>query len=255
MATSIGDLVATLGINNLPFKSGLTGAQASLMSFASKTKATLGSVAGMFGVGIGVGGLVYAAKNAVAAYTEAEQAEKKLGAVIAATCGAAGLTKTEMISYASELQRVTNFEDDATIAAMGVLATFRQIKGDHFKEATAAAQDMSAVMGTDLQAAMLQVGKALNDPIAAMTALKRAGVSFTEAQKDQIEALQKSGDLMGAQGMILAELKNEFGGAARAMADPMIQLNNRMGDLNELIGQQLKPAIVEMMTSLTGGLE
>jgi integrase len=119
MATSIGDLIATLGVNNKPFKSGLTGAQASLMSFAGKVKSTVGSVAGMFGVGIGVGGLGYAAKIAIAAYTEAEQSQRKLGAVIQATGGAAGLTQTQMMDYAAELQRVTNFEDDATIGAMG----------------------------------------------------------------------------------------------------------------------------------------
>lgn len=56
----------------------------------------------------------------------------------------------------------------------------------------------------------IQLGKALNDPIIGMGALRKVGVAFTEAQKEQIKTLQESGDLMGAQKIILNELGNEF---------------------------------------------
>ena len=54
--------------------------------------------------------------------------------------------------------------------------------------------------------AAVLVGKALNDPKKGLTALRRVGVQFTDAQEDQIKALVKSGKTMDAQKIILREL-------------------------------------------------
>jgi hypothetical protein len=56
----------------------------------------------------------------------------------------------------------------------------------------------------------IQLGKALNDPIAGISALSRVGVTFTEEQKATIESMVKMGDVAGAQKLILAELAREF---------------------------------------------
>lgn len=224
MAT-IGDLVVNLVGNVAPLKGAFSEAQSLLSGFG----ATLG---GLLGTGV-----------AIAAAQEAAQAQAKLGAVLASTGHAAGVSAGEISQLANELMAVTNFGDDATVAAAGVLATFTQIKGDIFKEALISAQDLSSVLGNDLQGSVIQIGKALNDPIKGITALAKAGVSFTEAQKAQIKELVKSGDLMGAQRIILNELKTEFGGAAKAMADPMIQLKNALGEVAEELGTVLLPLI------------
>ncbi|MES2155937.1 MAG: hypothetical protein V4510_12455, partial [bacterium] len=63
---------------------------------------------------------------------------------------------------------------------------------------------------------IIKVGKALNDPTKGLTALSRVGILFTDQQKKQIKALQKSGDLLGAQKIILKELGTEFGGSFAA---------------------------------------
>lgn len=187
-----------------------------------------------------VTGVVGAAARRIRETTELAKtqfdAERKLAAVLTATGGAAGYSAAELRKYASELQSVTNFGDEATIDAMAVLATFTQVRGPIFKQTVAAAQDMSAVLGTDLKAAMLQVGKAMNDPIAGLTALRRSGVSFTQQQREQIRTLVQSGDILGAQRVILAEVNKEFGGAAKAMADPATQMKNAWGDLKEKVG-------------------
>ncbi len=57
-----------------------------------------------------------------------------------------------------------------------------------------------------LSAQAIQLGKALNNPIEGISALSRVGVAFTDEQKEQIKVLQESGDIMGAQGIILKEL-------------------------------------------------
>ena len=176
---------------------------------------------------------------------EAEEAGAKLEAVLKTTGGACGYSSEQLQQFATDLQSVTKFEGDATAAAMGVLATFKNIKGDEFLDATKAAQDMATVMGTDLNGAMVQLGKALNDPLQGMSALSRVGVSFTDQQKEQIKAMQEAGDMAGAQRVILAELQGEFGGAAEAagatFGGQVEILKNRLGDLSEAIGSALTP--------------
>jgi hypothetical protein len=183
---------------------------------------------------------------------DAEKQGKKLDAVLAATGGTAGVSGEEIRQMAGDLQRLTNFEDDATIGAAGVLATFTQIRGDTFKSAIVAAQDLSAVMGQDLQSSVVQVGKALNDPIKGITALTRVGVSFSEQQKQQIKQLMSVGDIAGAQAVILGELQKEFGGAAQAVSDPFTRMGNVIGDIGESIGGAILPtlqAVAEMVAS------
>lgn len=194
---------------------------------------------------------VWGAKSSVAAYSASIAQARKLESVLTATGGAAGLTGQEIADYAAELQSVTNFEDDATVGAAALLASFTNIRGDVFKDALASAQDMSVVLGTDLQSNVALLGKALNDPVDGLAKLARAGVQFTESQKQQIEAMQQSGDLLGAQGVILDAVAGKFGGAAQATADPMKQLANTVGDVAEGIGSLMLPALSVGATALS----
>jgi hypothetical protein len=200
----------------------------------------------------GVRTVTNAVSGSLSAFRESEKAGKKLDAVLAATGGAAGVSGEEIRKMAGDLQLVTNFEDDATINAAALLATFTQIKGDTFQSAIVAAQDLSAVMGQDLNSSIVQVGKALNDPVRGVTALRKVGVSFSEEQQKQIKQLQTSGDLAGAQAIILAELQNEFGGAARAVADPFTILGNVIGDIMEMLGGALMPTLQTIAVEVLG---
>jgi hypothetical protein len=211
------------------------------------------SIKGIAGAAMSFRGLVgmaavgVAAKKAADAAGEQIAAERKLESVLAATGNAAGFTADELKRMAADLQQVTNYGDEATLSAMGVLASFTNIKGDVFRDATTAAQDLSAVMGQDLQSSVVQIGKALNDPIKGVTALQRVGVAFTQQQKDQITAMVEAGNSMGAQQLILAELKKEFGGAAEAMADPFTQFGNAVGDVQEELGMLVREIGTELL--------
>lgn len=234
MAT-LGDLVVNLTMNTSRFAGQAQRARATVASLVSSVTSIAAPITAALTFG-----------SAVTAAREAAAAEAKLGAVLQATGYAAGLTASEIANLAAERQKLTNFEDDATVSAAAVLATFRDIKGQTFKDAIVSAQDLSAVMGQDLQASVLQVGKALNDPIAGVTALKKVGVSFTEQQREQIAELQKSGDVLGAQKIILEELANEVGGAAEAMADPLTIANNALGDVGETLGGAVLPVLRDL---------
>ena len=195
------------------------------------------------GTGAAVAGLVAINKimsEAVELANIQEAAENKLGAVLKTTGEAAGFNLEELKKMASAMQEVTTVGDETTLAGMAILATFKNIKGEAFQQATMAALDMSHVMDQDLKSSMVQLGKALNDPVAGLSALSRVGVTFTEQQKEMIKALVESGNVMGAQQVMLDELKSEFGGAAAEAATTFSgkiqQMKNNWGDLLEELG-------------------
>jgi phage-related protein len=142
------------------------------------------------------------------------------------------------------------FSDDAILGAQNVLATFTNIKGVGFEDATGAILDISQALGTDLQSATIQVGKALNDPTQGISALSRVGVSFTEQQKQQIETMQEAGDMAGAQAIIIAELNKEFGGSAAAAVNTytgqMTVLTEQFNDVKGSVGEALLPILMEL---------
>ena len=201
---------------------------------------SIGLVAGAAAATAGIYGLSKVMGSSIALANTQEQAEAKLAAVLRATGGAAGYNLDQLKAMASGMQAASTTGDELILNGMGILATFKEVRGEAFEKGTQAALDMSAVMGQDLKSSMVQVGKALNDPIKGVSALTKVGVSFTEQQKDQIKALQESGDIMGAQTIILQELESEFGGAAAAMAETfggkLQQVKNTFGDLHEEIG-------------------
>lgn len=152
------------------------------------------------------------------------------------------------VSYLSgTLQRLTGVSDEEIQSGENMLLTFTNIGKKVLPDATKTMLDMSVALGQDTKNSAIQLGKALNDPINGVTALRRVGVTFTEAQQKQIETLQKSGDLLGAQKVVLKELQTEFGGSAEAagktFAGQMNILKNSVNDLEESIGQLLVGAI------------
>lgn len=245
MAT-IAKLSVLLGLNADPFAKGIKQAQTEASTF-SKTMSHLG---GVIGGALTVSAAINFGRESVAAFEESEHAARKLEAVLHATGGTAGISAAGIQEMATQMQELTAVEDDLIVNGAAVLASFKNISGVAFREATQMAADLSAVMGQDLQSSMTQIGKALNDPIQGLSALTRIGVSFTDQQKEQIKVLQESGDVLGAQKVILAELASEFGGAAEKMATDADKLRNKWGQFKEEVGG----AITEVMsTQVSGG--
>ena len=122
---------------------------------------------------------------------------------------------------------------------------------DVFNQATRTIADMSTALGQDTKSSAMQLGKALNDPIKGITALQRVGVSFTAGQKDQIKAMVASGDVMGAQKIILGELNKEFGGSAEAAGKTLPgQLNilkARLSEVAQGIAEKLIPVLTQVV--------
>jgi hypothetical protein len=103
---------------------------------------------------------------------------------------------------------------------------------------------MSVALHKDLNSSAIMVGKALNNPAKGLTALTRVGVTFTEQQEKQIKALVESGKTMKAQKIILAELRSEFGGSAKAAGETLGgQINILRERFNNWAGDMVEKAI------------
>jgi hypothetical protein len=169
--------------------------------------------------------------------------------VIKSTGGVANISAKQVGALAESLSNKTAMDDELVQSGANLLLTFKNIRNetgkgnDVFNQATAAALDLSVAGFGSVENTSKQLGKALNDPIKGITALGRAGVTFTEQQKEQIKVLVESGDVLGAQKIILGEVQSQVGGAAKAAADPMERLKVIAGNLGERIGTHLLPYI------------
>lgn len=223
---------------------------------AHKTGSALGGAlkAGALGAGAGIVALGGFLATSVKEAMESQKVIAQLEAVLKSTGGAAGVTSKQMQELAATLQKQTVFSDEAVLSAENLLLTFTNIKGPQVEGATRAVLDMATAMGTDLQTAAIQVGKALNDPIGGVTALRRVGVQLSEQQEQQIKDFLAVGDAASAQGVILGELSKEFGGSAAAAADTfggrMQQLKNQFGELQEKVGMALLPVLTSLVKFL-----
>ncbi len=180
-------------------------------------------------------------RGAQDAYDLQARAEAKVATAIRATGGAAGFTATALFDQASALQELTRFGDEDILNNVTAqLLTFQRIAGDVFLDAQMAALDLSTTMDGDVQSAAIMLGKALDDPIAGISALSRAGVTFTQGQKDVIAELARTGDIAQAQYLILDGIASAYGGQAAAarQAGAGIQdaWEGSWGDIKEVVG-------------------
>ena len=154
----------------------------------------------------------------------------RLDQVLRATGHAAGLTGDDIRGMADEIEAATFATSEEVQEAAGILATFRSVQGDTFREALVLAQDLSAVFGQSLTGSVTQLGKALEDPVEGISALRRVGISFTDEQRELIETLVETGRTAEAQGVILETLAAQVGGAGTAESQGLAGAWNRTAD-------------------------
>ena len=143
----------------------------------------------------------------IAKQVEAEQGMARVTAAVKSTGNAAGYTAEQLKAMAEGWEGSLAIDADEIMNKVTMpLLTFTQVSGEVFEEAQLQIMNMSRALGTDLQGAALQVGKALQDPVAGLTALRKSGVSFSDEQQEVIKNLYETGQAAEAQRMILAEL-------------------------------------------------
>ena len=238
----LGDLIVNIGANTKDLNKKLGQVQ-------RNTKRSFGNIEKL-GQNLSVAvtlPMAAMAATSVQAFREQEKAIAQVNAGLKSTGAQVGFTSKELQNMASELQKNTLFGDEQILKdATAQLLTFTNITGDQFDRTQQAALDLATRLDGDLKGASIQLGKALNDPIANLSALSRSGIQFSEEQKEVIKSLAETGRLAEAQTLILDELDKQYGGSAEAAADAdggITQLANAFGDLQEEIGKVVLRAI------------
>lgn len=255
MATKIGSLFYEIYADSSKLNKGLSESKSGVKKLSDGFKSLTGiSLSAAGAITAVAAGLKFAINEAI----EAEVSETKLNTVLESTGYAAGMTKDALMEMATSLSKVTMYSEETIMDAESLLLTFTKIGKDTFPEATEAALNMSAAFGQDLQSSVIQLGKALNDPTG-MAAMKRIGVSFSDAQIQMAKAMFEAGDVAGYQKLILQELNREVGGMAKAMggtyAGQVAIFKNALGELGETVGKQVMPGLVDLITILNALLD
>lgn len=200
------------------------------------------------GAGIAAGAATVFGAVSVKAYSESQDKLTQLNAVLQSTGGVAGWTANQAIELSKALQKVTKFSDEDVLSVENLLLTFTSIGKDIMPQATETVLNMATALGEDTKSASIQLGKALQDPVLGITALRRVGVNFNDSQKEVIKNLVETGQKSKAQALILKELQTEFGGSAKAAGDTfagsLAKLKNSLNDVEESVGK----VIVERLT-------
>ena len=181
---------------------------------------------------------------------DAEIANRKLGSVLD-SMGYPQATQ-RVSAYAESLERSLAVDADVIKAAQTKLATFKNLTasvgeaGGAFDRATVAALDLAAAGFGSAETNAVQLGKAMQDPIKGLTALGRAGVTFTEQEKAKIKTLVESGNLLAAQDIILKSIEGQVGGTAEAGASSFEKMKLSLMQVADAIGLAVLPLINQL---------
>lgn len=193
-------------------------------------------------------------RDLVKGAADEERVFTRLETAVKSTGERAGFTAVQLKKMADQLEDVTTFSGEAGQRAMIMMTRFENIRGDVFKDAITGAADLASYMETSLPQAAQQLGRALNDPIHGMGLLRRSGILLSEQQQDLVRKLQISGDVMGAQRVILDKLRETYGGAAAADAKTFAgrwdMIKNKLGAARDAIGAALIPALEALMPAV-----
>jgi len=200
-------------------------------------------------VAFAVGIVTKTIQGLINSYKEFGQVTGRIDAVVKSTGAAAGKTTSQLIEMSNQFQETFAVANTSILEVTSRILTFTNIVGDSIERVTETALNLSAVFGTDLNQATIQVAKAINDPIKGYTALRRVGISFSQTQIDMIKNFQEQGDVISAQNVIFEELERELGGAAKKQLEAsyasteLTKSMNSLSDTARELGNLLQPVV------------
>jgi len=249
---AVGLLTFNFGANMQGFDRAMNKAQKNMKKFGKSMAKTGKSLT--VGLTLPLAGFGVAA---VKAFDAQEKAIAQVEAGLKSTGGTVKLTSEQLQKMASDLQTNSIFGDEVILADVTAqLLTFTNITEEQFARTQQAALDLATRLDGDLKSSSIMLGKALNDPVANLSALSRAGIQFSDDQKETINTMVETNDLAGAQTLILEELEKQYGGSAKAASEagmgPIQQLKNSFMDITEQIGERLLPIIQSVAVWIQG---
>jgi hypothetical protein len=250
---AVPNMIVTLAMNATKYSRGLKKAGAETTAFGRFTSRAFDIAKTAF-IGLTVAAIRFIPVMANMG-AESRKADIQLRFMLENMQGvgaATDATVKRMAEYADQVNRATGVDDEQVKAVQRKLLVFKTLRqtadelGGTFDRTTAAAIDLAAAGFGDMEANAIKLGRVLQDPTRNLNALSRAGITFTEAEKRKIMALQESGKLLEAQDMILLSVENRVKGIAEASATPFEKLNAQFQQIGDSIGEAMLPALESM---------
>ena len=208
-------------------KAKIQGVEKTAVSSAGKMGAAFAKMGAMLGIALGGAAILRLFSGSIEKFKVQELAVRKLNTAL-------GYTTTGLQEYAASLQKVTTYGDENIINAMALIGMFVK-EEDKIKKLTVATLDFAAAKGVDLAMASDLITKTF---ASSTNALSRYGL-IVEGDAGSTERLNSLLQAMSAYGGQAEEM-------AKTLTGQMEQLNNKLGDQQEIIGEQLLPIWLEL---------
>lgn len=190
------------------------------------------------------------AKDSIETAVDFQRATESINATLEATGNISGVTASGIDRISQSVENTDVVFSGAVKNAAQLLLTFDQVKNlpgegnDIFNRTLTITPAIANVRHQDVDNLIKQVGLALENPSAGLLALKRSGVGLDDDTRNQIIQLQRRGDLLKAQKVLLDDLDRRFTapGAAIGQSDPLQQFSVAKSELQKTVGQDLLPA-------------
>ena len=222
-------------------------------------KGSLGKIAGVLAGAFTVSAISNFAKESVLAAEGVATANARIETI----AGSMNLFGSEtdnvasrLIAFAEANEMVVAVDAEVIKGTQAKLLTFAELAataddaGGAFDRATIAAIDLAAAGFGTAETNAVQLGKALQDPVKGIGALGRAGVTFTEEQKELIRTMVESGDILGAQEIVLGAIESQVGGTAEATANASEKMTLAFDNIKETAGAALMPAFAALAEAM-----
>lgn len=239
-------------------KKGIREAEMALGNFGKNVGVAFAAVgAAAIGAGFVIG--EFAAKSISAAENvrQADDRLKQVATSMALFGSQTAAVSQRLIDFAEANELTVAVDAEVIKQTQAKLLTFAQLAktadetGGAFDRATVAALDLAATGFGSAESNATQLGKALQDPIKGLTALGRAGVTFTAQEKEKIKALVESGKTLQAQDLILKAIEKQVGGTAEATAKSSDKMKLAFENVTEQVGKALLPVFDQFVTVLS----
>lgn len=259
-------IAVVLTADTSDFTQGISKATRQIDSLDEPTKRTSKSLGLLKFAAVGAAAVVAAkqvydfAASAVQSAEQAQVADARLRQVAESMGFVDGAYRggvARLNEYSTALMKQIGVDDESIKMTQAKLLTFKEIgktmneTGGIFDRATQAAYDLASAGFGSAEGNAIQLGKALNNPIKGINALTRAGITFTDSEKQRIQTLVESNKIGKAQELVLAAIEKQVGGVAEATVTSAQKAKIAYGEFQEAIGTALLPTVNKMFETLT----
>lgn len=242
-----GNMILTLVAQTKQWAQGLDKAAQQVKTWGRFVGRTMKFVSAAF---LGVAGAIITfLPNFIKMGEEARKSERRLRQIAENTGlfeqNLDGVTR-KLSTYAERLSFMTGIDDELIRSNQAILLTFSELAdsadeiGGPFDRAVVALLDLEAA-GKKITA--VQLGRALQDPAKNMTALRKAGILLTDAQKELITTYMEANNVVAAQDVLLDAIEKQVGGTAESTASATEKMAARFEDLGETLSDALLPTV------------